>query len=365
MFMRFVRSKVAVRVLFVAALLTTVGFAGSTASGARSRGGGGGSSGSTSTSKPTITGMADPALLGESLALQKSQLADMKNNLHITWIRLDANWEYVQYAGPTSFDWSQYDQLVGAIRSAGMGIDFIIDGTASWASASGNLWAQPSSSAQFATWAADVASRYGSGGSTQYEIWNEPNLVGTWYPAPNPAAYTADLIAAYKAIKAVQPTESVISGGLAPTTTDSQGDINAITFLQDMYADGAKGYFDAVGYHPYSVSALPDTFESWSGWSQMSATNPSIRSVMTANGDSAKQVWITEVGWPTNTESNTGVSALTAQSDEVSQVEAFAAANSWVGPIYWYTYQDDSTGPWGLITASGAHKPAYAVLASG
>lgn len=308
--------------------------------------------------------MSDPDLLGESLALQKSQLADMKNNLHITTVRLDANWEYVQYGGPTSFDWSQYDQLVSAIRADGLGIDFIIDGTASWASASGNLWAQPSSSAQFATWAADVAERYGSGGPTTYEIWNEPNVVGTWYPAPNPAAYTADLIAAYRAIKAIQPKELVVSGGLAVTATDGAGDINPITFLQDMFADGAGGYFDAVAYHPYSAPALPDTYEAWSGWSSLSATNPSIRSVMTANGDAAMQVWITEVGWPTDTASTTGVTGPTAQSDEVTQVAAFAKSNSWVGPVFWYTYQDDYTGQWGLYTSAGAKKPAYATLAS-
>jgi polysaccharide biosynthesis protein PslG len=312
-------------------------------------------------------GIADPDLLGESASLQKSQLADMESNLHVTTVRIEANWEYVQYAGPTQFDWSQYDPLVKAIRADGMGIDFVIDGTASWASSSGALFAQPASAAQFAAWAADVAARYGSGGTTSYEIGNEPNSVEFWQPAPNPAAYTADLEAAYKAIKAVQPKESVVSGGLAPESNDGT-DINAVTFLQDMYADGAKGSFDAVGYHPYSYPALPNTPESWSAWTQMSATTPSIRSVMAANGDSAKQVWITEVGWPTNETSNTGLAGTTAQSDEVSQVASFAGANSWVGPVYWYSYKDEGTDStndedwFGLVTAAGAHKPAYTVF---
>ena len=191
-------------------------------------------------------GMSDPDLLGEPLALQQSQLADMKDNLHVGSIRLDANWEYVQYGGPSSFDWSQYDQLVGAIRAEGMSIDFIIDGCASWASTSGALFAQPSSADQFATWAADVAARYGSGGSTTYEIWNEPNSAQFWQPAPDPAAYAQDLIAAYQAIKQVQPNQMVISGGLAPEPDDGTN-IDAITFLQDMYADGAGAHFDSGG----------------------------------------------------------------------------------------------------------------------
>ncbi|MGA2307657.1 MAG: hypothetical protein ABSH29_26230 [Acidimicrobiales bacterium] len=90
---------------------------------------------------------------------------------------------------------------------------------------------------------------------------------------------------------------------------------------------------------------------------------------MVANGDSAKQVWITEVGYPSNTTTVTGLNGLTAEAgagagaDEVSQVNAFAAANSWVGPVFWYAYQDDSSGPFGLLTASGAHKAANTTMA--
>jgi hypothetical protein len=308
-------------------------------------------------------GMADPDLLGESAPIQQAQLADMKDNLHVGSIRIDANWEYVQYGGPDSFDWSQYDQLVKAIRAEGMSIDFLIDGTASWASSSGDLFAQPSDPSQFGLWASEVAQRYGSGGPTTYEIGNEPNSAQFWQPAPDPAAYTADLVAAYRAIKAVQPDEMVISGGLAPESNDGTN-INAVTFLQDMYADGAGGSFDAVGYHPYSYPALPDTPESWSGWTQLAATTPSIRSVMADNGDSAKQVWFTEVGWPTDTTTLTGVGAATAQANEVDEVLGFAQDNSWVGPIYWFTYQDDSSGAFGLVAADGTTRPAYAVLAA-
>jgi len=44
-------------------------------------------------------------------------------------------------------------------------------------------------------------------------------------------------------------------------------------------------------------------------------------------------------------------------------VNAFAVTNSWVGPVFWYAYQDDSSGPFGLLTASGAHKLAYTTMA--
>ena len=128
-----------------------------------------------------------------------------------------------------------------------------------------------------------------------FEIWNEPNIALFWQPKPDPSAYTADLVAAYSAIKAVDPSAFVISGGLAPTVTKNHN-ISAIDFLKAMYADGAKGSFDAFGYHPYSFPELPDSNES--GWSQMARTSPSLRSVMIRNGDGNKPIWVTEFGAP-------------------------------------------------------------------
>ena len=40
----------------------------------------------------------------KSLATQETQLAAMKDNLHITMVRVDLDREYVQYDGPTSYD---------------------------------------------------------------------------------------------------------------------------------------------------------------------------------------------------------------------------------------------------------------------
>ena len=182
-----------------------------------------------------------------------------------------------------------------------MSVDLIIDDCPPWAAlagTSGDACPQPASSAQYATFAAEVAARYAPQGVGLFEIWNEPNNAGFWAPKPNPAAYTADLVAAYAAIKKVDPGAFVISGGLAPEVTDGTN-ISPIDFLTAMYADGAKGSFDALGYHPYSYPALPDTYETWLAWSQMGQTPVSIRSVMKSNGDSARQIWITEFGAPT------------------------------------------------------------------
>jgi hypothetical protein len=128
-----------------------------------------------------------------------------------------------------------------------------------------------------------------------------------------------------------------------------------------MYADGAKGSFDAVGDHPYSYPALPNTYEPWSGWSQMSRTSPSIRSVMASNGDGGKQIWITEAGAPSSGPDGVGQAA---QASALTQAIADAKTTSWIGALYLYSWQDAGTNlldpqDWfGLLTATGAPKLA-------
>ena len=84
----------------------------------------------------TQVGMADPDLLGEPASTQAAQLAAMKA-IGITEIRLDANWDWVQYGGANSFDWAQLDQAVAAVRAARMSLDLIVDGCPPWAAVSG------------------------------------------------------------------------------------------------------------------------------------------------------------------------------------------------------------------------------------
>ncbi len=311
-------------------------------------------------------GIADPILLNESASLQASQLAAMKA-IGITSVRVDADWRMVQAAGPGTFNWTRLDRVVRSARAAGMLVDLIIDGCPRWAAlpgTSGDPAPQPASSVQYARWAADVAARYKPQGVNTFEIWNEPNSALFWQPTPNPSAYTADLVAAHAAIKAVDPAAFIISGGLAPTTSKN-GNISAIDFLKAMYADGAKGSFDALGYHAYSFPALPDTYES--GWSEMAQTNPSLRSVMKRNGDGKKPIWITEFGAPSGGPNGVGEAA---QAIALTQGVTNVKAAPWIGALYVYTWQDAGIDPrnaqdwFGLLTAGGAAKTAYRSLAA-
>jgi hypothetical protein len=302
-----------------------------------------------------LVGFAAAELLDSSSSDQVHQLEQMKS-MGMTTVRVDANWAGGE-PSQGSFDWSTLDAIMASVHKVGMTADLIIDGCPPWAAAQGatGQFAQPASPAQFGAWAGAVAARYGSLGADYFEVWNEPNNSQFWSPSPNPAAYTADLEAAYAKIKAADPSSVVISAGLAPGSSTT---IDPVTFLADMYADGAQGNFDAVGDHPYTFPADPDT-DSQGAWFEMDQTRPSLRSLMIAHGDGAKKIWITEFGAPTGNVTDA------QQTTELTQAITAAKDTSWIGAFYIYTWSDQDGGEgFGLLDSNGNPKPAYTAVAA-
>jgi PKD repeat protein len=229
-----------------------------------------------------------------------------------------------------------------------------------------------------------------------YEIWNEPNLDYEWGGSPNAAQYTAVLKAGYQGIKAGDPQAIVVSAGLATTggsLTDSPAELAQIvaqarqlygaiqvtpdlTFLRNMYKNGAKGYFDALGTHPYGGSYAPDTPSNEVGIPIYFRRAEEQRQVMLDHGDDSP-MWNTEFGWVLKTDCNLGEHEWMEVS-EAKQAEYLAAAYAyadenwpWMGPmflfnldfgtVYWYdecdpmrwysiTYRENHTGNGPILT---------------
>lgn len=115
-----------------------------------------------------------------------------------------------------------------------------------------------------------LAARYGANGGTDqchhWEIWNEANhrsfaepftSGGTPFGA---VGYTQLLISASNAIRTADPTAFIVSVGLMSTVDFGANDISPSTFLQGMYDNNARGYFDAIGMHWYSGAVDFSTF---------------------------------------------------------------------------------------------------------
>lgn len=291
-------------------------------------------------------------------------------NLGVRWARTDFAWPWIQPTSSTSYDWSQFDTVVSAANARGIKILGIIDYTPQWelpSRCTDSYHCPPRNNTDYANFAAEVVSRYAPMGVHYWEIWNEPNG-GTF----SPAGYTTMLKAAYPAIKQADPTAFVLAGGSMPSTTGG-GSYQPVDFLTGMYQNGARGYFDALTHHPYCWSSMfncPTAFATWSAWSQMQDTSPSLRSVMTANGDGNKQIWATEFGAPTGGDNREGSPPVSESQQAQMLTDAYTLFNSytWAGPLFWYTYRapcneyTDPTDPecyFGLVNSNYSPKPAY------
>jgi hypothetical protein len=297
-------------------------------------------------------------------ATDRNCFLDDLHAMGVEWVRFDFIWDDIQREGPTSFDWAKYDAAVNAVNNKGFKILGILTYSPEWARSSycsSSHQCAPTKVNDFANFARAAAKRYAPMGVHHWEIWNEPNM-GAFTRV---AHYTNMLKSSYTAIKEVDPSAFLLAGGSGGTFT--QGDlISSEDFLQGIYQNGGKDYFDAVPHHPYCFDPnfdCPTQFAGWSSWSRMNDTNPSLRSIMIANGDSAKKIWITEFG--AATEGGSSAVSEARQAQMVSDAYSLWRSYSWVGgALFWYNYRDHCTDAtyechFGLVRNDLSHKLAY------
>ncbi len=213
-----------------------------------------------------------------------------------------------------------------------------------------------------------------------YVIWNEPNLAAEWGgDPPDAAAYTALLQAAYNGVKAEDPNAWVISAGLAPTGDDPPNAVDDRTFLQAMYTAGAGSYFDKLGVNPMGFASAPDDTSDPNDYNFSRALE--WRQIMVDNGDGAKDMFATEMGWLRDTEIDLGDYNWMKVSD-VDQAHYLARAyhkarrewvrtdgTPWMGPMMTWNldfaahYPETEHPHWFSVTGDqGAPSRAYLTL---
>jgi hypothetical protein len=282
-------------------------------------------------------------------------------DLGVSWVRFDLNWADVQSDGRGSFDWARYDALVEAVVQRGLEPLVIIAYTPRWARPGSCLdddKCAPARVRDYSRFVSKSVKRYGDRGVKHWEIWNEPNLVNFWKPAPDPERYAELLIRATAAIKRIDKEAVVLTGGTSPAADDGTN-VAPVTWLLSLYANGAGSSFDAVSHHPYCFPWLgPGEYGDWCAWSQMADTPVSLRSVMTDHGDQDKKIWITEYGAPTDgaraVDEAVQAQWVTAAYEEVSKL-------SWAGPLFWYNHRDggDPEDSFGLRRSDWSAKPSW------
>jgi hypothetical protein len=321
-----------------------------------------------------------------STSAEKDAFFQLAKQGNATSARGDFNWEITERTQGT-LSWGESDRLVAAAAKVGIRVIAIATYSPKWASSCPAdpdfPHCGPADPAQYGAFAAKIVDRYRQGGAfwaanptltytplAAIEIWNEPNHKMFWHN-PSGTEYAKSVIAAYKAIKVVDPNVPVLAGALASIGSDTPGEyVSNRTFLTQMYAGGAGGHFDALSNHPYSwgfgktdASAM-FLSSSNSAWAKMADTSPSLRSIMIDNGDADKKIWITEFGGPTGPN---WISEL-VQADMARIAMEKWKTYPWAGNFEWYQLRDKCTTVeysechYGVLRYDDTQKPAFPVL---
>jgi len=281
--------------------------------------------------------------------------------LHAKLVRLAVPWSVMEPVAANKLEpqaLGYVDRVVTDAQAVGIRVIMMVASTPCWASsapqalarrcragreAPANAW-PPIRSADYAAFCAYLTQRYDSS-LAALEIWNEPDEVNEAYLAgpSKPAAYAALLRAAYPAIKRADPSVAVLAGSLV----GSNG-----AFLRALYAAGIKGSYDGLAVHYYHLTL---------------ASLRSIHEVQIANGDSAP-LWLDEFGWSScwpRRRIEQEQACVTAQTQAQNITSTFRALSSapYVAAMVLYKLQDSSAEDFGVVSASGAHKPAFGALA--
>jgi len=235
-------------------------------------------------------------------------------------------WDYVQPNSAGSWDWNHADLVVNHAHQQGLKLIARLDGVPDWArpNLTGHSLLTPEHYADFANFAAAFAQRY-RGKVSAYVIWNEPNVNYEWgYQKPDPAGYAALLRAVYPRIKAADSQAHVLAAPLAPNGEHSDAALDDLDYLQQLYDAGAAPFFDGLAAHAYGWQHPPDEAPAPD---QINFRRVELeRQIMVRNGDSAKQVYITESGW---NDYARWVRAVTPEQRLNYTVEAVKLASSW------------------------------------
>ncbi|NJM07577.1 glycoside hydrolase family 5 protein [Candidatus Gracilibacteria bacterium] len=216
-----------------------------------------------------------------------------------------------------------YDGSLLLTAQKGFGIIGMLLTTPFWARDSAcrsDYWCPPADVNQYAEFASWMVERYdgdgvddapGSPRIAAWQIWNEPNDTLLWPNIGNDGnarkrRYGQLLVAAYDAIKAADPTATVLTGGTYIYDGSCAGGIcDGFNFFN---ADGgvfkqvpaARDAFDVFAVHPYIPTDSPDA----TYIPHVITVQGRLRNARNWLNDAAigrrdAPIWITEMGWCT------------------------------------------------------------------
>jgi hypothetical protein len=246
----------------------------------------------------------------------------------------------------------------------------------------------------FANFVESLAERYPQ--VRTFVIGNEPNQPRFWQPQfarGKPVAaigYERTLATAYDAVKAVDPTLTVVGGVLSSRGNDdphasSNASTSPVRFIHALGAayrlsGRTRPLMDEFGYHAYPRSNRDSLARGldWpdAGFSNLSRVKQALWDAFGGTGqstiESGLRISIDEIGWQTavpatsqSAYSGTETVPVTSDSSQASvygQIVARAACDSSIASVLFAPFVDESQLAGfqsGLVRADGSKRPSY------
>lgn len=212
----------------------------------------------------------------------KGVILDYIKQAGMNYIRGDFSWTRLEKGSKGNYDYTALDYIMSELKKRDMGLIAIL-------CYSNTLYAPRDKAGiadnetleAFLQYVRTVVKRYPE--IKYFEIWNEPNNNGFWYPLANPNDYANFVKAVSRAIKETRPDAYVVGGAIDISK-------NGPGWSREIFDYGIYPYIDAFSTHPYYHTALNDAkyldrvknytdiVEDYGGW---------------------KDVYLTEAGWTT------------------------------------------------------------------
>jgi hypothetical protein len=287
-------------------------------------------------------------------------------------VRLPLSWPQIEPVSPGAKepDWSSPDRAVELAAEHGLRVFPFVWGTPPWLSEVPGV--EPSTPRDLSAWRSFLrraALRYGPSGEfweehpelgpepiRDWEIWNEPNIVT--FGSADPESFAIILRAAGQVLHRVNPGSKVILGGLFGRPLQVPPNMEPGRFLSRVYRTrGVKRWFDGVGLHPYVAGA-----------EAMRGQIENLRRVMSVHHDAGTPIYVTELGWGSDSYETRWERGLYGQADQLSLAFSMLSMHrvSWrIAGVWWFSWAD-AKGPTcqfcdsaGLLTDNREAKPAW------
>jgi len=268
-------------------------------------------------------------------AEEYARALDTARDAGVTWVREAFHWDEVN-PEPGKWTWEACDRVVDQASARGLSLCVLLHGYPPKYEFTTEEGIQ-----RYCEYVRAVVTRYRDR-VKHWELWNEPNIQYFWVGTPE--QYAALLKAAYQACKEADPECTVL--GICTAGTD-------LKFIERILKAAGPQVMDLLVIHPYRYPRTPERNDLIGEIRRAAETARRV--------GPARRIWITEVGYPTDTGPYGSTEVRQAQMLVRTYLECLASGE--VDKVFWHIHRDGDEG-FGVVRMDMSPRPSYLALAT-